>query len=178
MVGDANIWVPSGVEGTMKRSLIAALFVLSACSPEASRVADGPSPTVTTAGGYRDEPVEWFLRSISDDGKTIALTYQMSGVASECEREGRTSATESADRVVVTARKSVTLDRNRACTEELAYVKAEVTLEQPLGERSLVGCRPPKSEPSEDDVCRDLKRSQDAGVFEGEGSPPPPVVGY
>ena len=158
----------------MKRVLAVAILALAACSPEASRVAD--DPTATPNDGYREEPTEWFLRSIS--GKTIAFTYQMSGVASECQREGKATVTESDDRVVVTANKSVTLDRNRACTEELAYVKDEVTLAEALGDRALVGCRPPKTDPSEDKVCRDLKRSQDAGVFEGETSPPPAVPGY
>ena len=160
----------------MRAFFVLALMMLAACSSEASRVADNPTPT--PSGGYRDESVEWFLRAISDDGKTIEFTYQMSGVASGCQREGKPSVEQSGDRVVVSAHKSVTLDRARACTEELAYVKASVKLDEPLGERALVGCRPGKTERSEDEICRDLKRSQDAGVFEGDASPPPAGVGY
>ncbi len=167
---------PVGLNVEMKRLVLLAIVVLGACSSDASRVAD--DPTSKPSGNYRNQRVEWFLRSISDDGRTLRFTYQMSGVASRCEKEGTPSVGQSSDRVVVMANKWVTRDRDRACTEELAYVKAKVLLDEPLGDRALVGCRPRKDERSEDKVCRDLKRSQDAGVFEGDASPPPAVPGY
>ncbi len=143
------------------------LLLLSGCGNDASQITASPTPD----SGYRQEPTEWFLRSISDDGKTIAFVYQMSGVASECEREGRPEVNELAKRVILTAHKAVTLDTDRACTEELAYVDETITLEKPLGERFLLGCRPGYVEPSEDGTCRDLERSRERGVFEFSPAP-------
>lgn len=114
---------------------------------------------------------EWYLRSVSADGRTINFVYNMSGVASRCERKGKASVEESERSVAVVAYKSVTTDRNRACTEEFAYVEESVTLDRPLGTRALVGCRPGKTDRSEGEVCRDLERSRARGIF--EFSPPP-----
>jgi hypothetical protein len=157
--------------GDMTRTAIvlAVLVAFGACSDGASRIASSPTPDTAR----RDEPTEWFLRSVSGDGKTIAFVYRMSGVASDCEHEGRATVDESDDRVMIIAHKSVTLDRDRACTEELAYVDESVQLADPSGERSLVGCRPGHAEPSEDETCRDLGRSRDAGVFEFSPRPTP-----
>ena len=124
----------------MRWIAVLALFVLAACTTEeASRVAD--DPTTTPGPARHDEDADgWFLRSISDDGKTLAIQYTMSGVASGCEKEGDSYADESADEVVVHAVKSVLDDRNVPCTEELAYVDATITLKEPLGDRLLLGC--------------------------------------
>lgn len=109
---------------------------------------------------------EWYLRSIDPDDRTIHLVYTMSGVASGCEREAAATVEQTADRVIVTAYKSVSLDTNRACTEEFAYIEESVTLDEPLGDRPLVGCRPGKTGASEDAICRDLERSRERGIFE------------
>jgi hypothetical protein len=143
------------------------LLLFGACGNDASQIAASPSP----GAAHRSEPTQWFLRSISDDGKTIAFVYQMSGVASDCQREGTASLAQQADRVIVTAHRSVTLDNNRACTEELAYVDETVTLTKVLGKRLLIGCRPGYLEDTEDAICRDLDRSRDAGVFEFSPAP-------
>jgi hypothetical protein len=151
----------------MKRFALATVlvFALSGCGVEGmSRLArSSPSPAAT-ASDYKDEPVDWFLKSISGDGQTIAIVYTMSGVASGCQREGVAVVEESSDKVTITAIKEVTTDRNRPCTEELAYVDETATLGQPLGERALVGCRAGKREPSENGVCRDRERSRTYGV--------------
>lgn len=55
----------------MKRFIVVALLALGACNSEASRVTPGDDG-MSAAPSYRDEQTEWFLRSISEDGKTIA----------------------------------------------------------------------------------------------------------
>ena len=122
----------------MKRIVVIATLALAACTTrEASRVAGDPTPQP----GRHDEDADgWFLRSISDDEKTIGIEYTMSGVASGCEKQGESYAEESADEVVVHAVKSVLDDRDVPCTEELAYVEATITLNAPLGDRLLLGC--------------------------------------
>ena len=129
-----------------------------------------PSPTDDVR---RPEPTEWYLRSISDDGTTIAFVYTMSGVASECELEGEPAVNEREDEVEITAYKMVTTDSERACTEELAYIDEVIELAQPLGDRELVGCRPHVGEDS-DETCRDLDRSRLAGIFEFSPDPKTP----
>ena len=155
----------------MKRFLLVLFVALAACGPQEAGTIAEPSPTKEPSNAMEPEATEWFLRSISEDGKTIAFVYTMSGVASGCQKEGTPDVEESDDVVIVTANKLMTTDKMRACTEEAAYVDDTVTLDEPLGSRALVGCRPPKTDPSEDDVCRDLERSREYGVF--EFSPPP-----
>jgi hypothetical protein len=151
----------------MKRIVVAAMcLAVASCGDDASRLADS-----TGAAERRVEATEWFLRSISTDGRNIAFVYQMSGVASDCQREATPAVDESSERVVIAANRSVTLDRDRACTEELAYVDETVGLAEPLGDRSLVGCRPGKTASEEDEICRDLERSRNAGVFEFSPTP-------
>ena len=142
---------------------------VASCGDDPSRLSDP-----TDAAERRVEATEWFLRSISTDGRNIAFVYQMSGVASDCQREGTPKVDESSERVVITANRSVSLDRDRACTEELAYVDESVGLAEPLGDRPLVGCRPGKTAPEEDEICRDLDRSRNAGVFEFSPAPQSP----
>ncbi len=148
-----------------RRLTASVLLLLAGCA------SGGNGATPSEEPDRRDVATEWYLRSISSDGRTINVVYTMSGVASDCEREGRVFAEESTAKVVVAAHKSVTTDRNRACTEELGYVEGSARLEEPLGDRSLVGCRPGKVEPAEDRTCRDLERSREHGIF--EFSPPP-----
>ena len=80
------------------------------------------------------------------------------------QKAGDARADELPDKVVVTTYKSVTVDKKRACTEELGYINNSVLLRAPLGKRALVGCRAGHDELSEDAVCRDLKRSREHGV--------------
>lgn len=150
---------------TVWRFLAGAALALAAmgCGSDAPGTAD---PTTPGDSNRRNVATEWYLRSISEDGRTINVVYTMSGVASGCERKGFGSADVSAGKVAVTTYKSVTLDRNRACTEELGYIEESVALDDPLGDRALVGCRPGKLEPSEDAVCRDLERSREQGIFD------------
>lgn len=133
--------------------------VAVACTKSTTVSTDAPSPT--PAGDYKPQVTAWSLRSIGSDGRTISIVYTMSGVASDCERKGTTTADESADKVVVSAHKLMRQERGRACTEELAYVDAVVVLNSPLGSRALVGCRPPRTDESEDGICRDLSRTRD-----------------
>jgi hypothetical protein len=153
--------VTDGIVGDVLRSLLFTALVLAALSCGGDRRDASPSPTEDVR---RPEATEWYLRSISDDGTTIAFVYTMSGVASECEVEDVPAVTESDDQVEITAYKLVTTDTDRACTEELAYIDEVVELSQPLGDRDLVGCRPHKGEDA-DETCRDLERSRLAGVF-------------
>jgi hypothetical protein len=140
----------------MRVRLIASLAVccaVASCARSTTTTTTSPSPT----GEYKPQATEWFLRSIASDGRTVSLVYTMSGVASGCERKGTTAVTELPDKVVVTTNKLV-LQGARACTEELGYVDVAATLNAPLGSRALVGCRPPKTDPSENSVCRDRNR--------------------
>jgi hypothetical protein len=151
------------------RVLLAVTFLLGAC---ASDGAPDASPRDRT--GRQDVAVEWYLRSISEEDRRIDIVYTISGVASGCERKGTASADESEAAVAVRAVKSVTTDRDRACTEELGYVEESVTLDEPLGDRALVGCRPGRVQPTENAICRDLDRSRNAGIFEFPTSSPRP----
>lgn len=141
--------------------MLAAVFLLAGCGREA---VPGASPTGNLA--YERRPTEWFLRSISEDGRGIELVYTISGVASGCQREGSVSVEGTEEKVTVIAYKSVLRDGARACTQELAYIEETVTLERPLGEKALVGCRPGRLDASEDGVCRDLERSRNAGIID------------
>lgn len=136
------------------RVMLVALVALTACG------SDEP----TAEPGRRYQTTEWYLRSYTDDQRTFWIVYTISGVASNCEREGRAFAEESSENVVLTAQKSVTLDRQRACTEELGYVESRVRLKRPLGDRALVGCRPGKVDASEDRLCRDPERARRHGI--------------
>lgn len=150
----------------MRRIVALAWLALAACATnDASRVAGDPTPQPAR----HDEDADgWFLRSISDDEKTIGIEYTMSGVASGCEKQGESYAEESADEIVVHAVKSVIDDRNVACTEELAYVKATISLDAPLGDRLLLGCLQAwekdefpdavSDERGEDKYCRNTQR--------------------
>jgi hypothetical protein len=154
----------------MRRATCLLVILLAACGNDAGRIAASPTP----GSGYRSEPVEWFLRSIADDGSSIAIVYQMSGVASDCQREGEVSVDAATGKTLVTAHRLVTLDTNRACTEELAYVDEVVTMPRPITDDTiLVGCRPGFVTDDEDEICRDLERSRDAGVFEFSPTPVP-----
>lgn len=99
----------------------------------------------------------------------------MSGVASQCQREGTPRVEESDDAVTIQAMKQMTTDQNRACTEELGYIDETIELEAPLGDRKLQGCEPTADLQDENKHCRDLERSRNAGVF--EFSPPPKKAG-
>lgn len=157
-----------------------ALLVLAACTTEqASRVAG--DPTTTPAPARHEEDADgWFLRSISDDGKTLEIQYTMSGVASGCEKEGDSYAEESADEVVVHAVKSVLDDRNAPCTEELAYVNATIALKEPLGDRLLLGCLQTWEQDELPEAVGD-KRGEDKycrTISRGEAGAPPPGGDY
>jgi hypothetical protein len=143
--------------------MIVFLVIAVSCS-KASPPTSSPAPT--PKGDYKTKATDWFLQSISSDGRTLSIVYTMSGVASGCERKATAQAVESADKVIVTANKSV-LQGNHACTEELGYIDAFVTLNSPLGSRTLVGCRVGKQAVSENSVCRDVERGRRGGV------PPP-----
>jgi hypothetical protein len=150
---------------------LSVILLLGACAgDDADQIA--ASPTIDAA--FRAEPTEWFLRSIADDGKSIAIVYTMSGVASDCQREGQANADSASGKTAVTAHRLVTLDSTRTCTEELAYVDETVPLPRRINESTiLVGCRPGYLDDSEDEVCRDLDRSREAGVFEFSPLPSP-----
>jgi hypothetical protein len=163
-----------GVIQEMRRALIPILLALlaAACGTEgASRVSGDRTPTPSPSD-YSDQAVEWYLKSISADGREVAFVYMMSGVASGCERAGTAKVVETDAKVAIEAFKSVTTDRDRPCTEEAAFVDETVALETPLGSRALVGCRPPSTDASEDAVCRDLQRSRDFGVLGPPTAPP------
>ncbi len=168
ITGGSNRLPVRGVIDAMRHYLIASilLFALAGCGTEqAFRVSGSPSPSpAQTPSDYMDEPTDWFIKSISADGRSIAIVYTMSGVASGCEREGEAKVVETDDKVTITAIKSVIKNRNRPCTEELGYIDETASLEKPLGDRALVGCRVGRTEPSENDVCRNIERSRAYGI--------------
>lgn len=149
-----------GAAGALSRwaALLCALVPLVACAKSS-----GPNVASLSPPVFRDEATDWFLRSISADGRTIAIVYTISGMASRCQRSGHAFADESADKVFVIAYKSVNRAAAGGCTEELGYIDATVRLRMSLGRRALVGCRAGKSQVSEDSVCRDLRRLREGG---------------
>jgi hypothetical protein len=150
------------------------MVVLAGCTArEASRVAGEPTlqPGATSEPGRHSEDTDgWFLRSVSDDGRTIGIAYTISGVATGCEKQGRSYADESRHEVTIHAVKSVTDDRNMPCTEELGYVGTTVVLDEPLGTRLLLGClqtweqdefaEEASTKQGENRMCRDRTRGE------------------
>jgi hypothetical protein len=116
-----------------------------------------PAPTrapQTAPSGYERKDVEWYIRSISNDNRTLKIVYQTGG----CDLDGGATAQESADKVIVDAWKFVRTGSGFACTADIRQSNATVTLAASLGDRALVGCRPGKEAASEDQVCRDPNR--------------------
>src|SRR5438094_9659973 len=147
----------------MKRWLVLALLIGAVgCSKVAAPAATTPAATRSPAGDYKTQATDWYLRSISADGRTLSIVYTMSGVASGCERKATTFAVESADKVIVTANKSV-LQGEHPCTQELGFIDATVKLNAKLGNRALVGCRVGKTASTEDKTCRDIERGSRNG---------------
>jgi hypothetical protein len=126
-------------------------------APPAPVVGDTPAPTAappTAPSGYERKDVEWFIRSIENDNRTLKIMYTTGG----CDRDGGATADESPDKVVVDAWKYVRTGTGFVCTADIRESKATVNLDAPLGNRALVGCRPGKEAASENQVCRDANR--------------------
>jgi hypothetical protein len=117
---------------------------------------------------YEDRATDWYLRGISRDGRTLSITYTITGVASGCERKGHASAHELSGAVNVVAYKSVNRGANQ-CTEELGFIDGVVTLRSPLGSRYLVGCRGEKTPElyGDNKLCRDVSRAKGFPPFSG-----------
>lgn len=147
----------------MRWALSAGLVLLLGCGAGQQDAGTGPTPSASP--GWVRESAEWFLIEISEEGRSLGLVYTMSGVASDCQREGGVEVEETEERVVVRAYREVD-PAATVCTEELAIANEEVTLETPLGGRALLGCLPGSADPAQDETCRDLDR--------GAGYRPPP----
>src|SRR5947207_7793085 len=112
----------------MRRAIALLMLAVAACSSKPPQATPAP-----TAPAYRDEGTDWYLRSISADGRKVSIVYTISGAASGCEKKGFPFTDESPEKVFVIAYKSVARDKKRPCTQELGYIDATVTLRAPLG---------------------------------------------
>lgn len=109
--------------------LALALGFVSAC---------GTSTLSDLAGGSVND-TEWSLQGVSPDGSHLLVSTLFGGVASDCTRFEGWEVVESGESVEITAR----LWERRApagCTDEGVVESLQVDLEQPLGDRDLVGC--------------------------------------
>ena len=98
----------------------------------------GGSTIGDLAGGSIDN-TDWTLEGSSPDGQHLLVSTLFGGVASGCARFEGWEVTESDDAVEINAR----LWRQRTpsgCTDEGVVELLQVDLDQPLGDRSLVGC--------------------------------------
>jgi hypothetical protein len=84
----------------------------------------------------RVEPTSWWL-SATPSGRTVEVAVLVG--SDGCEELEDVLVNESASRVRLQARVRTT-DHGRQCREELRFVPQTVTLDQPLGSRTLTGC--------------------------------------
>lgn len=119
--------------GTMERVrvvwLVLGAVLLAAC---------GESTIVDRAGGSVDD-TGWTLEGSSPDGQHLLVSALFGGVASGCARFEGWEVTELDDVVEINAR----LWQQHApseCTDEGVVEVLQVDLDQPLGDRQLVGC--------------------------------------
>lgn len=84
----------------------------------------------------RIEPSSWWLVS-APSGRTVDIAVLVG--SDGCEELEDVLVNESSSRVRLQARVRAT-DHGRECREDLRYVPQTVTLEQPLGSRTLTGC--------------------------------------
>lgn len=98
--------------------------------------------------GQRVVEGSWRLDAISPDGRTLLVSTGFGG----CEEYRGTDIDEGADEVLVRVRLAEPLGVAE-CTDELHVRQVHVTLDEPLGERVLVGCGGAPA------ACADLTRN-------------------
>jgi hypothetical protein len=84
----------------------------------------------------RVEPTSWWLAA-APSGRTVDVAVLLG--SDGCEELQDVLVSESASRVRLQARVRTT-DHGSRCREELRFVPQRVTLDQPLGSRTLTGC--------------------------------------
>jgi hypothetical protein len=84
----------------------------------------------------RVEPTSWWLTA-APSGRTVDVAVLLG--SDGCEELEDVLVSESASRVRLQARVRTT-DHGSRCREELRFVPQRVTLDQPLGSRTLTGC--------------------------------------
>jgi hypothetical protein len=84
----------------------------------------------------RVEPTSWWLTA-APSGRTVDVAVLLG--SDGCEELEDVLVSESASRVRLQARARTTEHGSR-CREELRFVSQRVTLDQPLGSRTLTGC--------------------------------------
>ena len=100
--------------------VLAAVALLSACSEGSVGAAD------------------WSLEGMSPDGRHLLVAVPFGGVASDCTRWEGAEITVTGDSVTVIA--DLWRRNGGACTADGALELIQIELEQPLGDRSLLGC--------------------------------------
>ncbi len=93
---------------------------------------------VVACGGSVDDN-DWTLEGVSPDGRHLLASTFFGGVASDCTRFEGWEVAESEEAVEIRAR----LWRRRApsgCTDDGAVELLQIDLDEPLGDRPLVGC--------------------------------------
>jgi hypothetical protein len=99
----------------------------------------------------REATASWEL-SAPVDPSTAVLPITVFVGSSSCDRFDGVEAVETTEAVTVTATIS-SLTGDRACTSDLWTERAEVTLEEPLGDRELLGCGRVPGYPDEPRDC-------------------------
>jgi outer membrane protein assembly factor BamB len=98
----------------------------------------GAALFVVACGGSVDDN-DWTLEGVSPDGRHLLASTFFGGVASDCTRFEGWEVAESEEAVEIRAR----LWRRRApsgCTDDGAVELLQIDLDEPLGDRPLVGC--------------------------------------
>ena len=85
-------------------------------------------------------PHEWHLTGVSPDERIMHVTTSFGGVASDCNRWDRWEVAELDDRVVIAARLWQDPDAV-VCTDEGHQRDRYIQLDEPLGDRELIGCQ-------------------------------------
>jgi hypothetical protein len=96
-------------------------LLLAGCSGSAAKTVDGP----------------WELRSAVDSNTSVVPLTVYVG-SSSCERLESVDAVESTNSVTITA--TIHQADAQACTADMQLSAVEVTLSEPLGARTLLGC--------------------------------------
>jgi outer membrane protein assembly factor BamB len=130
---------------------LAAALLLAACDATSTpSVTDDTDPSGAVdvdhelmaeepADGGTIRPYEWHLVGVSPDEGTLLVTAFFGGVASDCNRFEGWEVDEGDEQVVVAARMWQN-DAAEACTDEGVTETLPLHLDEPLGDRDLVGC--------------------------------------
>ncbi len=97
------------------------------------------------ATAYTEQDAPWRLR-FPPDSRTLHLIVQVGN--SKCYPLERIDVNDGAQVVTLHAVEARIADPNAACTLELRSVQVDVSLNDPLGHRQLLGCDPRNVEPT------------------------------